>query len=509
MSILGIALAIVSTLVLTGCQCFQGHSKAAPAPPSATAADPATNVQDGMMVVSRAFPTYDMDTSAVLLESTSPVEVMVGQDFPYTITATNLTDYPLTDVVVTERIKDPLQLKGSSPQAQMSGMQASWDLGTLAAGETKTITSKLAASAPGQHKHCATVAYQQRMCQTVSVVAPELKLTKDMPETVLICKEIPVTLVASNTGTGTIKNVTVTDTLPSGLLTTDGKQEVSFTIAELASGASETMTFAAKAQRTGTFKNVASAKSAAGLTADANDTIIVRQPVLTIDKTGTEQQYAGRPVSYKIVVANTGDADATDLVITDQLPAGTTLLNASQGGVAAADGTVSWKVSSLPPGKSVTVGATVRADTVGTVENVASAKANCAKLVMDKAVTKVVGVPAVLVEVIDTDPVEVGDNGTYLITVTNQGTAPDTNISITCVLEDTQSYVSSSGATVGSAAGQTVTFTPLASLAPKQKATWKVVVKAEKTGDVRFTVNVKTDSIGKRPVIETEATQQY
>ncbi|MDT8390516.1 MAG: hypothetical protein RRC34_08420 [Lentisphaeria bacterium] len=506
---LGIALAIVATLALTGCQCFQADSNAAPAPTRVKAAEPTTNVHDGMMVVSRALPTYDMDTSAVLLESASPVEVMVGQEFPYTISATNLTDYTLVDVVVTEMIKDPLHLKGSAPQAQMSGAQAAWNLGSLEAGETKTITTSLAASAPGQHKHCASVTYRQIMCQTVTVVAPELKLTKDMPDMVLICNDIPVTLVASNTGTGTIKNVTVTDTLPSGLLTTDGKQQVSFTIPQLDSGESETMTFTAKAQRTGTFKNVASANSAAGLTADASATVVVRQPILTIDKTGTEEQYAGRPVSYKIVVANTGDADAKDLVITDQLPAGVTLLSASQGGLAAADGTVSWKVSSLPPGKSVTVGATVRADRIGLLENVASAKANCAKLVIDKAVTKVVGVPAVLLEVVDVeDPISVGDTETYVITVTNQGTADDTNIVITCTLEDTQSYVSSSGATTGRVAGQTVTFAPLAALGPKQQATWKVVVKAEKAGDVRFKVNMTTDILG-RPVEETEATNQY
>ena len=103
------------------------------------------------------------------------------------------------------------------------------------------------------------------------------------------------------------------------------------------------------------------------------------------------------------------------------------------------------------------------------------------------------------------DPIAVGNNETYVITATNQGSAPDTNIRITCTLENTQQYVSSSGATTGSSAGSTITFAPLATLAPKAQATWRVTVKAVKAGDVRFTAVMNTDQLT-RPVQETEAT---
>ena len=56
--------------------------------------------------------------------------------------------------------------------------------------------------------------------------------------------------------------------------------------------------------------------------------------------------------------------------------------------------------------------------------------------------------------------------------------------------------------------GKTVTFAPLASLAPKAKTSWKVVVKGVKAGDTRFKVSMTSDQMT-RPVEETESTNFY
>ena len=69
-------------------------------------------------------------------------------------------------------------------------------------------------------------------------------------------------------------------------------------------------------------------------------------------------------------------------------------------------------------------------------------------------------------------------------------------------------YISSSGATSGTLQDNKVSFAALRRLAPKAKATWRVVVRAVKPGDVRFKVAMNTDQI-ERPVEETEATHLY
>jgi hypothetical protein len=172
-------------------------------------------------------------------------------------------------------------------------------------------------------------------------------------------------------------------------------------------------------------------------------------------------------------------------------------------------GKVRWNLATLAPGASMKVSVTVMPEGAGTLTNVATAKAVCAEGVSATAKTTVTGIAAVLLEVVDiSDPIQVGSNETYEITATNQGSTADTNIRIVCTLEDSEQYVSSSGATNGSVAGNTITFAPLPTLAAKAKATWRVVVKAVKAGDIRFTTVMNTDQLT-RPVQETEATNLY
>jgi hypothetical protein len=68
--------------------------------------------------------------------------------------------------------------------------------------------------------------------------------------------------------------------------------------------------------------------------------------------------------------------------------------------------------------------------------------------------------------------------------------------------------VSSAGPTRAAVDGKTVKFAPLATLAPKAKATYRVIVKGTKPADVRFKVQLTSDQVS-RPVEETESTHVY
>jgi uncharacterized repeat protein (TIGR01451 family) len=112
-------------------------------------------------------------------------------------------------------------------------------------------------------------------------------------------------------------------------------------------------------------------------------------------------------------------------------------------------------------------------------------------------------------EIIDVDdPIRVGERGTYVIKVKNQGSAPATNVRITCILEDYVRYVSSAGATSGVLEGQTIRFLPLGNLAPKAEVAWRVVFEAVRAGDMRFKAILNMDELT-RPVEEMEATSLY
>ena len=158
----------------------------------------------------------------------------------------------------------------------------------------------------------------------------------------------------------------------------------------------------------------------------------VTRPILTIAKSGPERQYLGRRIQYTITVTNKGSALARDTVIEDTIPSGVKDVQVSEGGKIAGSKVV-WDVGTLTVSSSRKVTVSYLPSEAGTFSNTAGASAYCADAVTAWARTSVEGIAAILLEVIDvSDPIELGDSETYQITVTNQGSAPDTNIVINC-----------------------------------------------------------------------------
>jgi uncharacterized repeat protein (TIGR01451 family) len=118
-------------------------------------------------------------------------------------------------------------------------------------------------------------------------------------------------------------------------------------------------------------------------------------------------------------------------------------------------------------------------------------------------------VPAILLELVDIeDPVEVGNQVTYDIRVTNQGSAPGTNVRIICHLPPSEEFVSGSGVTSVNADATGVRTEALPVLAPKAQASWRVVVKAIQPADARFKLELTSDQF-QRPIEEEESTELY
>jgi len=433
----------------------------------------------------------------------------MGQEFEYTITVKNMTDAVLENVQVKEHLSDNFQLLGTAPEHTLSadGNFAVWNMQKLTGNETAVIRVRGKAKSTAAFKHCATVTYDRYLCHLFDVSQPALALEKQAQATALVNELIPVRLVVFNPGTGIAKNVMIVDPLPEGMIAENGTTTLNYNVGDLSSKQSKEMSFNVKATRTGQFNNVATA-TADGLSANANAITVVTKPQLKIVKTATEKQYSGRNITYTIQASNIGDASAVNAVISDPLPAGTSLISASNGGVQSGSQIV-WRLGTLAPNASKTVKATVKATGAGTIRNTACVAADNAAQVCDSADTKVVGVSAILLEVVDNvDPLEVGHTGKYVITAANQGTAKDRNVRISLELEDNMSYVTSSGPTVATVTGNKVTFAPLSTLEARTKVTWTVTVKAVKIGDVRCKVQLDSDQLS-RPVMETEATTIY
>ncbi|MDD3115942.1 MAG: hypothetical protein PHO45_01075 [Victivallaceae bacterium] len=437
--------------------------------------------------------------------------LILGQEYKYEINLTNDNyDCGLVDFTVMEEFGPNFKFIKAIPEPdKLNAQSAVWNLGDVKFGETKTITIVGTAKSSGTVTNCTKFSYNKKTCNTVAVVSPKLKLEKTAPKEVVLCDAIPVTLTVCNTGTGTVNNVEVTDTLPEGLVEAlTGKTTVTFNVASLAEGQCQEFTYNAKALRTGTYLADATASSKENLTDKASTTTVVKQAILKIAKDGTETIFIGRPYTFTITVTNVGDTDATNVRVVDSIPQGAKCVSLTEGGVIQGD-TIVWNVEKLQPKAIINLKASFISNNAGMAVNRVAASAACSPQVEASAKTDVIGIPAILLEVVDIeDPLAVGGVETYVITATNQGSAPATNVKIICSLEDSQEYVSGDGASAVTAKNGTIECAPYPSLQPGAKATWNVRVKALKAGDVRFKTVMTSDQLS-RPVEETEATNQY
>ena len=218
-------------------------------------------------------------------------------------------------------------------------------------------------------------------------------------------------------------------------------------------------------------------------------------------------QFVGKKASYQIVAKNTGDVALSDVVVTDTVPAQNKLLTAPGAQI---DGNTATWTTSLGAGESKNFDVTVLGLQEGTYCNqVSAASAAYGLSGSDDACTEWRGYPALLIEVIDTeDPLLIGEETTYVIQITNQGTAADTNVSLNVQLPAGLSVVSAAGDTQGTISGNNVSFAAYSVLNAKEIIQFRVVAKAVAEGDSRFKAQMKSDLL-KTPVPEEEATQVY
>ena len=477
----------------------------APAPAKPVAPAPVAAYGDGLIWNSMAYPTGVRDTSVILVEKGVPAEVGVGTPFEYKIKVTNLSKLTLDNVLVTDTVGEGFEVISADPTyTDNAGGKLRWAFPKMGPNEVKVITVKGRATRVGTIGSCAEVAYNSVLCATIPVVEPKLALTKTLTPEVLACEPIVATFTVTNNGTGAAKNVKIVDNLPQGLATAQGGKTVSVDVGTLAPGQSRQATVELRASGTGSYTNTATATADGGLKAEAKSQTVVKKPVLSIACAAFPTAYIGRDICAEATLKNTGDGVAKNTVVTANVPAGVTVKSVTQGGVINGN-TVTWNVASMAAGSTGKFQVCYAPSATGTYSVTFNATAFCADAVNVACPTTVEGIPAILLEVVDTDPVRVGETTTYTVTVTNQGSAPGIDVNLDATLEEQMEFVSGTGATAVTAKGKAIDIATLPTLAPGAKAEWKIVVKATAVGDVRFKISM-TEKRLTRPVEETEAT---
>jgi len=293
--------------------------------------------------------------------------------------------------------------------------------------EATTCQVIFTASIAGDTSSCVpeteTATADETTLVTVEELAePGLTLTKsvDTDATLSPGDTVSYTVKITNSGNVPLTNVTLNDLLEDGLffaVSPFGTAKALISGGTLAIGESATFTYEVKVAAdtiTGEYDNTATADATEVDPKTAKTTVAVKvgevlgetaEPALSVVKT-VDAPFAnpGDTVTYTVVVKNTGDATAENVILDDNLPAGLAFV---QGGTDKRQ----WQLGDLEAGESVTIVYDVlvnKAVTNGKYDNVATAHADNVDPVEDKADIQV-RQPAVLGEVLAETGVGVRD----------------------------------------------------------------------------------------------------
>jgi hypothetical protein len=198
------------------------------------------------------------------------------------------------------------------------------------------------------------------------------------------------------------------------------------------------------------------------------------------------------------------------VTVSDVVPIGFKVLAASDGGRHdSSTRTVSWFLGEVAPGQTREVKLEVQAVVAGEQKHHAAvAGARGLKAEVDK-VTRVEGISALMVEMVDTeDPVEVGGDTAYEVRITNTGSKTETDIKLVAVVPDKEDFKDAQGPVHARAEGKTIVFDPIEKLAPHADAILRINVKAREQGTVYFKILVTSTNLV-QPVEKSESTRIY
>ena len=177
---------------------------------------------------------------------------------------------------------------------------------------------------------------------------------------------------------------------------------------------------------------------------------------------------AGQQLTYTLTATNNGPSNATGVTIVDTLPAGTTYDSASgQSSATIAGQTLTLNVGNLAAGASatITVVVGVASTATGTITNTATVSGNqpdpnlanntaSVTTQIDPPIIEQVFTDLGIVKTAPPDPVSVGSNLTYTLTVTNNSLTTATGVTVVDTLPAGFTYLSASGQNFGVARGQ-------------------------------------------------------
>jgi len=434
-------------------------------------------------------------------ESVNKTTANRGEQITYTINYANQTSQQVPDAFITNMLNTNLQFISCSGglSCSESGGLVTFNLGNLAAVSTSgssgsvTIVVQVKSSASGVISNQSTVD---------SPVTNPKTTTENVDVTVTLQNPV-VANDSYSTNKNTAKNLTVliNDIDPDGSLATNPCSLIitqNGTLGNAVVNASNcTIDYTPNSNVTGndeiryTVKDVDNLVSNVGIVGIS--IINTLNPVLQVTKSSNKTSvFAGENIEYTLNYANTGQQNATGVIITDTLSNLVDYVASScVGCVASVNGSgqtvLTWTIGNVTQSTNanLTFQVQVKANSTGSIPNTANVDSTETNVVNSNQVLTSITAPTysfLANKTVDKASVDQGNEVTYTLSYQNTGNTAQTNVVLTDVLSTSLDYVASS--CVGCVAsvnggGQTVLTWTIPNVATNASAnlTFKAVIK--------------------------------
>ncbi|MEW6554464.1 MAG: DUF11 domain-containing protein, partial [Actinomycetota bacterium] len=339
----------------------------------------------------------------------------VGDTVTFTVTVANAGPNATTNVSVEDVLPDGYSyvagsIAGGDTRDDSAAPTFTWSINSLAAGASAELTLQAEVLATGDYLNVAQVMASDQYdpdstpgnnddteddqdSEDLIPQSADLSLTKTVNNpSPNVGKTVTFTVEVTNSGPDNATGVSVEDILPSGytyvagsIAGGDSRSDASaptltWTINNLASGASVELTFRAAVLSSGDYVNTAQVTASdqydpdstpgngsAGEDDQDSASVTPQEADLSLDKkVDNANPNVGETITFTLTLANAGPSTATGISVRDVLPDGFTYVAGSMaGGSSRSDASapaLTWTVNSLASGSSVdlTFQATVR-----------------------------------------------------------------------------------------------------------------------------------------------------
>ncbi|WP_173003154.1 Ig-like domain-containing protein [Chitinophaga sp. SYP-B3965] len=442
---------------------------------------------NGDIIPSAQIKTVVKSEPLIKISKAAPAEVAAGDNITYVLTVTNEGHSDAPEVNIEDLV--PAEINNATWIAQaegsasvLSGANGTGNVvrvrGALPADPQGkiivTITGKVNPAATANLANFATATplgkptINSDTTDTRLISEPALQISKAAPAAVSAGNAIAYTIIVSNNGLSDAKNITITDLLEAEVknATWTATAANGATVLSGATGngsnvnvtgnipaGSGTITITINATIDPSFKGVANNTATATVSGQppvsSNANIrIDNTAAVRVKKTGPAAIIAGNRLTYDLVITNDGPSDATNIKISDIVPAA--ILNPAWTATAIGSATLlsgatgsgaNMEVSgNIPFGSGnriqITIAGTADPAFEGNITNSATAKADDQPLVYSDTVsTSITNKPNLSVSKQGSVSLAAGSRISYIIAVANNGPASDAkNITITDVI---------------------------------------------------------------------------